>query len=95
MWMRAHNDHRPDYLVERDILRRIRTLYHPVHAWDDNPTVLQLWAEEGIPTTVVPGWDAHEQAGPIPEHHNSLTPQPAKPTPAPRSTTRCRAPQTG
>lgn len=57
MFMRAARDYRPDYEVKRDILGSIRTRYRPVHAWDDNPAVLRLWAEEGIPTTVVPGWD--------------------------------------
>lgn len=57
MYMRAHRDYRPDYEVKRDILQRIRTRYSPVAAWDDNPAVLRLWSEEGIPTTVVPGWD--------------------------------------
>ncbi|SES03663.1 hypothetical protein [Streptomyces qinglanensis] len=56
MWMRAHHDQRPDYEVKRSILARIRERWRPVHAWDDNPAVLALWAEEGIPTTVVPGW---------------------------------------
>ncbi|WP_326690534.1 MULTISPECIES: hypothetical protein [unclassified Streptomyces] len=57
MWMRATGDGRPDYEVKRDILARIRRRFRPVHAWDDNPHVLELWTEEGIPTTVVPGWD--------------------------------------
>jgi phosphoglycolate phosphatase-like HAD superfamily hydrolase len=55
--MRADGDYRKDYLVKREILRRLRGRYRIVHAWDDNPAVLQLWAEEGIPTTVVPGWE--------------------------------------
>lgn len=57
MWMRGHNDYRPDYEVKRDILASIRRRYRPVMAYDDNPAVLQLWREEGIPITVVPGWD--------------------------------------
>lgn len=57
MWMRGDHDHRPDYGVKREILAWIRALYRPVHAFDDNPSVLELWAEENIPVTVVPGWD--------------------------------------
>jgi len=56
MWMRAAGDHRPDYEVKADILRRIRQSFRPVHAWDDNPNVIQLWEWAGISTTVVPGW---------------------------------------
>ncbi|MFJ5228194.1 hypothetical protein [Streptomyces sp. NPDC088400] len=58
MWMRAARDMRPDYEVKRGILAAIRRRYRPVHAWDDNPNVLRLWAEEGIPATTVPGWNA-------------------------------------
>ncbi|MFI5973539.1 hypothetical protein [Streptomyces sp. NPDC051452] len=57
MWMRGPGDFRPDYVVKRGILARIRQLYRPVAAWDDNPNVIRLWEEEGIPVTVVPGWD--------------------------------------
>jgi phosphoglycolate phosphatase-like HAD superfamily hydrolase len=56
MWMRRDGDYRPDYEVKQDILRRIRQLYRPVAAWDDNPNVIRLWEAEGIPVTVVPGW---------------------------------------
>jgi hypothetical protein len=57
MWMRGHGDSRKDYVVKREILRWIRALYRPVHAWDDQPAICRLWEEEGIPVTVVPGWD--------------------------------------
>lgn len=58
MWMRGDGDFRPDFVVKREILRWIRALYRPVAAWDDNPAVVQLWREEGIPVTVVPGWQS-------------------------------------
>jgi hypothetical protein len=57
MWMRRIGDQRPDYIVKKGILQRIRQLYKPRHAWDDNPNVIRLWHEEGIPYTVVPGWE--------------------------------------
>lgn len=57
LWMRRNGDMRKDFLVKRDILRRIRQLYNPTHAWDDNPAVLDLWEQENIPFTVVPGWE--------------------------------------
>lgn len=55
--MRPDGDFRKDFVVKADILRRIRRRWTPVHAWDDNPQVLSLWEREGIPCTVVPGWD--------------------------------------
>lgn len=56
LMMRADNDHRPDYEVKRDMLATIRKAYNVIHAVDDNPNVIRLWQEEGIPTTIVPGW---------------------------------------
>jgi phosphoglycolate phosphatase-like HAD superfamily hydrolase len=55
--MRPDDDFRKDYLVKRDILARIRRRYQPVKAWDDNPAVIQLWKEEGVPYELVPGWE--------------------------------------
>jgi hypothetical protein len=58
MWMRGNDDDRPDYVLKKDILKQIRGHgYNVIHAFDDNPAVIQLWAEEGIPTTIVPGWE--------------------------------------
>lgn len=56
MWMRPDRDHRPDVQVKTDILKRIRASFDVVHAWDDNPAIIELWKSHGIPTTVVEGW---------------------------------------
>jgi hypothetical protein len=56
LFMRGDNDGRPDYEVKADILAEIRRFYSPVIAFDDNPAVLRLWREEGIPAVRVPGW---------------------------------------
>ncbi|MER6605663.1 hypothetical protein ABT282_07055 [Streptomyces sp. NPDC000927] len=56
LYMRADGDCRQDYTVKREILNRIRSHYTPIHAFDDNPNVIALWAEEGVPCTTVPGW---------------------------------------
>jgi cytosine/adenosine deaminase-related metal-dependent hydrolase len=55
--MRGDDDHRKDYLVKKDILDRIQKHWTVVHAVDDNPAVIQLWEENGIPTTIIEGWD--------------------------------------
>jgi phosphoglycolate phosphatase-like HAD superfamily hydrolase len=57
LYMRRWGDWRPDYEVKRDILARIRDRYDVVEAWDDNPNVIRLWGEEGIPYVIVPGWE--------------------------------------
>jgi len=59
LYMRHDHDHRRDVEVKRDILARIRQRFVVVGAVDDNPSVIELWESEGIPTTVVPGWDDH------------------------------------
>lgn len=56
LYMRRTGDMRPDYEVKRDILARIRDSWDVIEAWDDNPSVIQLWTEEKIPTILVPGW---------------------------------------
>lgn len=58
MYMRADGDYRKDYDVKKEILAEIRELFNVVGAIDDNPNVISLWEEEGIPEIeVVPGWD--------------------------------------
>jgi phosphoglycolate phosphatase-like HAD superfamily hydrolase len=57
MYMREKGDGRKDFLVKSEILALIRADgFNPVHAWDDNPNVLELWKQQRIPTTVVAGW---------------------------------------
>jgi FMN phosphatase YigB (HAD superfamily) len=54
--MRGQNDDRKDKLVKGDILDRILVNYDVKHAYDDNPSIIELWRERDIPHTVVPGW---------------------------------------
>ncbi|BBY54109.1 hypothetical protein H7J07_05725 [Mycobacterium koreense] len=58
-FMRGDTDFRPDVDVKRDIHRIITTDhgFRVVHAIDDNPSIVELWTQLGIPTTVVPGWE--------------------------------------
>jgi hypothetical protein len=57
LFMRPIGDFRADVDVKRDILAEIEKTWRVVHAIDDNPHVIALWEEKGIPTTVVPGWE--------------------------------------
>lgn len=54
--MRTNQDFRKDYLVKKDILAELERKWEVLHAYDDNPAVIRLWEENGIPTTIVPGW---------------------------------------
>lgn len=57
LFMRADGDQRKDVEVKRDILASIREVWDVVYAYDDNPAIIALWRSEGIPVTVVPGWE--------------------------------------
>ena len=57
LFMRDVGDYRPDVDVKRDILAEIEETWRVVHAIDDNPNVIALWEEKGIPVTLVPGWE--------------------------------------
>ena len=57
LMMRGNDDNRKDYEVKRDMLETISKNWRVIHAWDDNPSIIQLWQENNIPTTVVPGWE--------------------------------------
>lgn len=63
---RADGDFRPDVQVKRDIFRYLLRHYDIRGAVDDNPHVVALWEELGIPTTVIPGWDDPADTGPHP-----------------------------
>lgn len=58
IFMRADGDYRKDREIKCEILAEIREHYNIVAAVDDNPNVIALWEDEGIPEIeVVPGWD--------------------------------------
>ena len=54
--MRPTGDFRPDTVIKRELHARFASKYNIVHAYDDNPSIVALWRELGIPTTIVPGW---------------------------------------
>jgi FMN phosphatase YigB (HAD superfamily) len=57
LYMREDDDNRPDYEVKKDILLKIKKHWNVLHAVDDNPNVIRLWEEHGIPTTKIGDWD--------------------------------------
>ena len=54
--MRADTDDRPEVEFKRAALVAIQQQYEVVLAVDDNPTVIRLWSDHGIPTRLVAGW---------------------------------------
>lgn len=58
IWMRADGDYRKDREVKSEIYDQIIQTYNVVAACDDNPAIVELWDERGVPEIdVVPGWD--------------------------------------
>jgi uncharacterized HAD superfamily protein len=57
LFMRQDDDNRPDYEVKKDILNKISNYWNVLHAVDDNPNVIRLWEDHGIPTTKIGTWD--------------------------------------
>jgi hypothetical protein len=57
LFMRSDDDHRPDYETKKDILDKITKLWNVTYAVDDNPNIIKLWENHGIPTTKIGSWD--------------------------------------
>jgi FMN phosphatase YigB (HAD superfamily) len=56
IYMRRDGDLRPDGEIKREILDFIESDgYDVLHAWDDNPQVIEVWESEGIPVTAIEG----------------------------------------
>lgn len=59
--MRPRGDMRQDTVVKAEILEQIRRKLDVIAAYDDRPTVLAMWREQGIPTVV----DVQTWKGPV------------------------------
>ena len=57
LYMRKDDDNRPDYDFKKDILLKIKKHWNVIRAVDDNPNVIKLWEDHGIPTTKIGNWD--------------------------------------
>lgn len=62
LWMRPQGDYRTDVEVKREIHTELAKRWDIVGAIDDNPSIVALWQELGIPTVVMPGWEYEEIA---------------------------------
>lgn len=60
LFMRSDEDNRPDYEAKKDMLNKILEHWVVVHAVDDNPNVIRLWEDHGIPTTKIGTWDGNK-----------------------------------
>lgn len=55
IFMRQSNDRRPDYVVKNEMFAHINGLYDIVHFVDDRKDIANVWKENGVETTLVPG----------------------------------------
>lgn len=61
--MRPDLDMRSDVYVKRDIFEVLSDRFRFQLALEDNPFILDLWEELGIPTVRVPGWTSNSKPG--------------------------------
>lgn len=61
MYMRKAGDYRQDSTVKREILDQIkRDGYNVIRAYDDNPSIWEVWEQNGIETIRVEGFGFEE-----------------------------------
>lgn len=53
---RRQGDYRPDRVVKGEALAALSRHHRVVAAWDDRPSVIQLWHANAVPVTIVGGW---------------------------------------
>ena len=54
LYMRNKGDHRPDYIVKKELLDQIRADgFKPIMAFDDRNSVVKMWRENGVPCAQV------------------------------------------
>lgn len=54
LYMRKEGDHRPDYIIKRELLEQIRADgFEPIMAFDDRNSVVKMWRENGVPCAQV------------------------------------------
>ena len=57
IFMRSDNDYRPDYVLKKELLQKMRAKgYDPKIVFDDRSSVVQMWRDEGLKAVqVAPG----------------------------------------
>ena len=64
LYMRRDGDFRSNAIVKREIHSRLAVTYDIRAAIDDDPEIVGLWQEIGIPVTTVLDWGAHKSLYP-------------------------------
>lgn len=55
--MRGEKDRRKAFVIKREMyLKAVDDGYYITRAWDDDPSVIDLWNAMGVPAVLVPGW---------------------------------------
>ena len=54
LYMRKEGDHRPDFIVKRELLAELRADgFEPIMAFDDRDQVVEMWRNNGVPCAQV------------------------------------------
>jgi hypothetical protein len=55
--MRGDKDRRKAFVLKREMyLNAVESGYYITRAWDDDPSVIDLWEALGVPAVRIPGW---------------------------------------
>lgn len=57
LYMRRAGDKRPPLEVKKEYLEDIRKKHRPTRAYDDDPRVIEMFEEEGLKASLIPGRD--------------------------------------
>jgi predicted kinase len=55
IFMRPMDDRRPDHIVKNEMFSQINSFYDVVHFVDDRKDIADVWKQNGVETTLVPG----------------------------------------
>lgn len=55
VFMRPMNDRRPDHIVKNEMFAQINSFYDIIHFVDDRKDIADVWKQNGVETTLVPG----------------------------------------
>lgn len=55
--MRGESDRRKAFVIKREMyFKAVDDGYYITRAWDDDPSVIDMWKAMGVPAVLVPGW---------------------------------------
>lgn len=64
LYMRPEGDNRSGWEFKQSLLPHLRAEHGDIlHAYDDDPRIVHMWARNDIPATMIPGWAKKVKVG--------------------------------